>query len=158
MALVDFILNLVGLLLWVTWRSGKFDPVTRPTPVTLAGTLKRAGPNISSRWLYLLALIGLLFFRAVLYWQVGPVVNWTPKLELGAIAVSLRSDFFSRALVFSALSFVLALLVFYLWLLLFSLINGRGAESEPWQKVVRLHLGPIGRWAWPLKLLLPLGI
>jgi uncharacterized protein YggT (Ycf19 family) len=158
MAIVDFILNLIGLLLWVNWRSSKFDPLVGSTPVTLLGTLRRAESNRSSRWLVLLALVALLFFRGVLYWQIGSAVNWTPKLELGAIAISLRSDFLSRALLFSLFSFILAFLVFYLWLLLLSLINGQGSEAEPWGKLVRLHLGRIARWPWPLKALLPLGI
>src|SRR2546425_777968 len=157
MALVDFILNLVGLLLWVNWRSLRLDPLVRSGPTTLVGTLRRAEPKRAGGWPFLLALAVLLFLRAVLYWQIGSAVNWTPKLELGAIAISLRSDFLARALLFSISSFGLALLVFYFWLLLLSMVNGRGAD-EPWQKLVGWHLGSVARWPWPLKLLLPLVI
>jgi uncharacterized protein YggT (Ycf19 family) len=158
MAVVDFILNLIGLLFWMNWRSGTFDPLASSTPVTLLGTLRRTEPGHSHRWFFLVALLGLLFFRGVLYWQIGSAVNWTPRLELGAIAISLRSDYLSRALLFSLFSFVIALMVFYVWLLLLSLINRRGGDTEPWQKLVRLHLGSIARWPWPLKSLLPLAI
>ena len=57
---------------------------------------------------------------------------------------------------FSGLSFAATLGVSYLWLLLLSIVNGRKGESDPLQKLVRLHLGRAGRWPWPVKVLLPL--
>jgi len=153
MTLIDLILNLVALALWVSWRSLKAG--LQPAGVSLAGTLRRAEPNRTRGWHLLLALAALLLLRALVYWQIGSAVNWTPKLELGVIAISFRSDFLARTLLFSILSFVLTLVVFYLWLLLLSLVNGRGAEAEPLQKFVRLHLGGIARWPWLLRLLLP---
>ena len=39
MGLIDFILNLAGVLLWLGWRSIRFDPLGRSTPATLVGTL-----------------------------------------------------------------------------------------------------------------------
>ena len=42
MGIVDFILNLVALLLWFNWRTARFDPLAGSTPATLAGTLRRA--------------------------------------------------------------------------------------------------------------------
>jgi hypothetical protein len=35
MALIDLILNLAGLLLWLNWRSVRFDPLGKRTPATL---------------------------------------------------------------------------------------------------------------------------
>src|SRR5205085_8703686 len=35
-------------------------------------------------------------------------------------------------------------------------VNGRSEEADPLQKLVRLHLGWVERWPWPIKLLLPL--
>ena len=156
MALIDFILNLAGLLLWLNWRSLKFDPLLSASAASLAGTLRRAAPRRVKPWHFLAALAALLLFRAVLYWQIGSEVNWTPNLHLGAIAVSFRSDFFGRTLLFSLCSFAVALAVFYLWLLLLSLVNGRAADVDPWQRLGRLHLGQVDRWAWPIKLILPL--
>src|SRR5439155_23085560 len=75
---------------------------------------------------------------------------------LGLIAPSFRSDFFGIMLLYSLLSFVLALGIFYLWLLFLSLVNGRRIEQNPFEKLIRLHLGRIDRWPWPAKLLLPL--
>ena len=158
MALIDLILNLAGLLLWVNWRSLNFDPLIKSAAASLAGTLKRAEPRRSRGWHFLFALAVLLFLRAVIYWQIGAAVNWTPKLQLGAITISFRSDFLARTLLFSIFSFALTLFVFYLWLLLLSIVNGRGGDTELLQKLVRLHLGRIARWPWAIKLLLPLVI
>ncbi len=156
MALIDFILDLAALLLWLNWRSVHFDPLVKPSPATLVGTLKRAEPSRLKRWHFLTAVLLLLLFRGWLYWQIGAAVDWTPTLKLGAISMSIRSDLLSRAMLFSALSFCATLVVFYLWLLFFSVVNGDGEEADPLQKLVRLHLGWIERWPWPIKLLLPL--
>src|SRR5271170_3375819 len=122
MSYIDFILNLAGLLLWIKWRSLPFDPFNKRTPATLVGTLRRAAPSRFRRW-HLLAGIGLLLvLRALLYWQIGPVVHWTARLDLDVIAISLRSDLPGRMLLFSILSFGLALGILFLWLLLLSLL------------------------------------
>ncbi len=112
-SLIDFILNLAGLLFWLNWR---------------------------------------------LYWQIGPAVNWTPKLRLVAIAISFRSDFLDRMLLFSVLSFGMVLAVFYLYLLLLSLASGDSVDPNPLQRFLRVQLGSVGRWPAPLKLLLPLAL
>jgi len=155
-SIIDFILNLAGLLLWLNWRSFGADPLSKTTPATLAGTLRRAEPQRLKGWHLLAGLGVLLLLRAILYWQIGPAVNWTPSLRLVAIAISFRSDFFSRAILFSVLSFGATLIIFYLWLLLLSVVNGRSEEADPLQKLVRLHLGWVDHWPWPLKLFLPL--
>src|SRR6266478_6429890 len=120
-SLIDFILNLACLLLWLNWRSLGADPLSKTTPATLAGTLRRAEPQRLRGWHLLAALGILLLLRALLYWQIGPAVNWTPTLRLAAIAISFRSDFLDRMLLFSGLSFGMALAVLYLSLLLLSL-------------------------------------
>jgi hypothetical protein len=156
MGLIDFILNLAGLLLWLNWRSLGLDPLTKATAATLTGTLRRAAPRRLKGWHFLAGLGALLFLRAVLYWQLGSAVNWVPDLQLGVIVLPFRSDFFLRMLLFSALSFVVTLAVFYVWLLLISLANDRVADPDPLQKLMRLHLGRVDRWLWPVKLALPL--
>jgi len=83
-------------------------------------------------------------------------VDWVPSLNLGAISIFFRSDLLSRILLFSVLSFLLSLMMFYLGLLLLSIVNGRGVEVDPVQKMVRLHLGMVDRCPWAIKLLLPL--
>jgi len=156
MSLIDVILNLAALLLWLNWRSAGFDPLTKSTPTTLIGTLRRAEPSKTKGWYFLVAVLALLFLRALLYWQIGPAVDWTPTLKLGPISIIFRSDYYSRAIFFSILSFGVSLVVFYVCLLFLSMVNGQSEESDPLQKLVRLHLGWFNKWPWPLKLLLPL--
>jgi len=154
MALIDFILNLAGLLLWLSWRSVRFDPLGKRTPATLIGTLRRAEPRRLRRWHLLAALGGLLLLRALFYWQIGSAARWTGILNLSVITLSFRSDYFVRMLLFSIFSFGLTLGVFYLWLLLLSILAG--PEPLPFHRLVRMPLGGIDRWARGVKFLLPL--
>ncbi|HWW02711.1 MAG TPA: hypothetical protein VNZ64_23630 [Candidatus Acidoferrum sp.] len=162
MGVVDFILNLAALLLWLSWRSLHFDPLAQSTPATLVGTLRRAEPRRWKGWQLLAGLVLLLALRPVLYRGVGSAAGWTPRLDLGVVALAFRSDSFPAGIslrttaLYSVLSFGRLLLVFYFWLLIVGLINRGTAEPDPIQKVVRLHLGRIARWPWPLQLLLPI--
>ena len=156
MSLIDFILNLASLLLWVNWRSAGFDPLGKRTPATLIGTLRRAGPQHWRRWHLLAALGGLLLLRAVFYWQIGSAAHWTGALNLNVITLSFRSDFFARMLWFSIFSFGLTLGVFYLWLLLLSILAG--PEPLPFHRLVRVPLGGIDHWSRKVKFLLPLTV
>jgi hypothetical protein len=152
MGVIDFILNLAGLLLWLNWRSLRFDPLGKRTPATLIGTLRRAEPRRLRRWHLPVVLGGLLFLRAVLYWQIGSGVGWAAgKLNLGVIELSFRSDYFGLILLFSFFSFGLILGVFYLWLLLFSILTG----PEPFHRLVRLQLGPVDGLPGWVKFILP---
>src|SRR6266567_2470389 len=150
MSLIDFILNLACVLLWLNARSIRFDPLAKTSAASLAGTLRRAEPNRLRGWHFLAMLAAVLFCRAVLYAQIGPAVDWTPNLRLGAIAIPFRSDIFGRMLLFSVLSFAVTLAVFYLWCLLLSLVNGRTVDTDSLQRLVEIHLGRLGRWPWPL--------
>ena len=156
MSLIDFILNVAGLLLWLNWRAVRFDPLAQTSPATLVGTLRRAEPSRVKRWYLLAALAGLLLLRASFFWQIGSAVNWTANLRLVVISPSFRSDFFGRMLLFSILSFGLTLAVFYLWLLFLSFFDRRNAETNPLRKLARFHLGRVDYWPWPVKLALPL--
>ena len=60
MGLIDFILNLAGVLLWLSWRSMGMDPLTRTTPATLVGTLRRAEPRRLKGWQFPVGLAALL--------------------------------------------------------------------------------------------------
>src|SRR5216110_2259561 len=109
MALIDFILNLACVLLWLTARSIRFDSLVKTSVASLAGTLRRTEPNRLRAWHFLLMLAMVLFCRAWIYRQIGPAVDWTPNLRLGAITIPFRSDMFGRMLLFSVLSFGLTL-------------------------------------------------
>jgi uncharacterized protein YggT (Ycf19 family) len=151
MAYVDFILNLAGLLLWLNWRSDRFDPLVKRLPATLMGTLRPATPKKLRPWHLLVFITGLLLLRAVIYWWLGSAANWTGKLDLGVVVLSFRSDWFVRILVFSFFSFGLTLGIFYVCLLLLSLLAG----PDPIHRVVKIPLGRLDGWPRWAKIILP---
>jgi uncharacterized protein YggT (Ycf19 family) len=152
--IVDFILNLAGLLLWVNWRSTLFDPFEKRAPATLVGALRRAGPTRFRHW-HLLAAIGvLLILRALFYWQIGSAAGWVGRLDLGVTTIFFRSNFFGPMLLFSIFSFARILGIVYLWLLLLSILEG----PMPTHRFVKMQLGKIDGWPRWMKLFLPLVI
>lgn len=155
MSLIDFILNLAALLLWFNWRAARIDPLAAATPSTLAGTLRRAGKTSFSRWHLPAAITGLLFVRAIFYWLIGGAVNWTGTLDVGVISVPFRSDWFGRMLLYSVLSFAVALTVFFIWLLLLSSVKPATAAVDSLRGLLRSQLGRMDRWPGGIKMLLP---
>lgn len=153
MSWVDFILNIAGLLLWLNWRAGTIDPLGKSTPATLVGTLRQAAPSRGGRWNLPVFLGALLFCRAVLYWQIGSALRWAGTLNLGVIspAFFMKSDRFGQALLFSVLSFLVALGILYSSLLLLSLLKG----PKPIHGFIRLQLGGIDEWPAAVKFALP---
>lgn len=139
---VNFILNLVGLVLWVTWR--------------LAGA--SASLRHPARWLLLPALAVLVVARAWMYWQVGPAVHWMAPLDLGAVRLDFNSAVLARMIAFSIASFVLFLGAFYAWLLLLSVVNEKAEDSNPWLRFVTIQLGWLRRLPAVLRLILPVGM
>ena len=90
------ILNLAGLLLWITWRAGTMP---RPKPRnSFTGPTLSPGPISKHSWIYLAALIALLGLRAVFYHQFGPGLDWIPSLNLLNESPHFRSDLFPRIL------------------------------------------------------------
>ena len=156
MGLIDCILNLAGLLLWLNWRAAPFDPLATATLATLAGTLRQAQPATLKRWHFLASLAGLLLLRAWFYWQLGPALNWTARLNLLATRLAFKSDDLGLMLLYSALSFGLMLGVFWLWLLLLSMLGGDSVENPLPIRLARAQLGFVAHWAAWKKLLLPL--
>lgn len=155
MGIVDLILNLAGVLLWVNWVMTTTSPTTG-TPITLLGTLRPAERSAWRTWYFLTTLPLLLVVRAWLYWEIAGATVWTPTLNLGVIVLAFRCDLFPRALCYSVLSFGTALAVFYLWLVLLSILNGKPPNPDPFGRFVRAMLGPVARLNARLKLLLPL--
>jgi uncharacterized protein YggT (Ycf19 family) len=157
MSLIDFILNLVGLVFWLSWISP--DPQERLTgsAATLAGTLKRANtPNPMRGRVYAgLVLPVLLVVRGGVYYLAGRASDWTPVLELGVVTLHFRNGWLSHMLLFSVLSFGLTLVVFYSWLLLLSAVNHNLPDTDAFQAQVRGFLGSLDRWPRVIKLALP---
>jgi len=151
-SLIDFILNLAGLLLWINWRSILFDPFEKRTPATLVGSLRRAVPTRFRHWHLLAAIGALLVLRAALYWQIGSPAGWNGKLDLGVTTIFFRSNYFDQMLLFSVFSFARILGIVYLWLVLLSILDG----PMPTRRFVKMQLGEIDNWPRWIKFLLPL--
>jgi uncharacterized protein YggT (Ycf19 family) len=144
MSLIDFILNLAGLLLWFNWCAAQ------------SGT---GGRNLSFpplRWFSLAALFGLVCGRAFFYRMLGPAVDWTAGLDLGAVTLYFRTDEFTLALLFSALSFARALVLAYVWMLAVCVLN-RNSDALDWiSRFIRLRLSLLARWPFYVQVLLPM--
>jgi len=155
MGYVDFILNLAGLLLWLNWRSLRFDPLVKRPPATLMGTLRPAAPDRLSRWHFLVAIAILLLLRAVFYWLIGSALKWSGKLDFQVVVFwfSCGSKWAGllNMVAFSFLSFGLTLWVCYVVLLFLSLLSG----SEPVNRLVTIPLGRVYAWPTWVKLSLP---
>lgn len=158
MGLLDFILNLVGLLLWFNWRAAQFDPLSTSRPATLAGTIRRAEKTAFKRWHLPLALLGLLLLRVPLYKTFGSALNWTGKIDIGTISIPFNSNTASSLpmLLYSFYSFGVVLAVFLIWVLLLSALKSAAPESDSLRQLLQLHLGRVERWSRGPKLLLPL--
>ncbi|HYG21476.1 MAG TPA: hypothetical protein VEH04_01755 [Verrucomicrobiae bacterium] len=152
---VDFILNVVGILLWLGWRAMGADLLAGATPATLAGTVRRTKPRNFQRGQFVFFLAILLLVRALLYVAIGPALNWVPKLDLGVIHLPFRSHAFPEQLVFSFLSFARALVIFHFWLMILAAINSRVANPDPVHRLILLQLGRAAMLPTWLQLILP---
>lgn len=152
MGIVDLILNIAGLLLWLNWRSIRFDPLTKRTPSTLMGTLRPASPHKLRRWHFLIVIGGLLFLRAAIYrWLGAATGSTTCYLDFGPTAQGFRLDVFLQALAFSFFSFGRLLGILYIGLLFFSILAG----PQPISGLIRIPLGRVNDWPGWLKIILP---
>lgn len=153
MTQIDFILNIVGLLLWLNWQAAESPVKGRPgTPIGLLRTVGPAQPG----YFYWIGIPVLLVVRALFYWEIGPPVHWIPRLVLGPVVLSFRSDLLGRMLFFSVLSFAVVLGVFYLWLLFLSWLNEKVENDNRLLRLMRLWLGRLERWPGAVKIILPL--
>jgi uncharacterized protein YggT (Ycf19 family) len=155
-ALIDFLLNLAGLLLWLNWRAIRLETPAHNPAASFVGLLKPARPQRFPGWPLLLALLGLLALRGWLYYEIGSPADWTPKLGLGVVVLAFRGDRPETVALFALLSFVRALLVFYFWLVVLSLLDRGAVDTSPLRRFVRSQLGRIASWPWLIQLLLPL--
>jgi uncharacterized protein YggT (Ycf19 family) len=119
--------------------------------------LRRAAPSRFRRWHLLVVIGALLGLRAVIYWWLGPALAhvWVAKLDLGVTVLPFRSDLFGRTLAFSVCSFGLTLGIFYVCLLLLSLLDDKSAAAGPVHQLVRIPLGGIDTWPRWAKIILP---
>ena len=154
MSFLNLSLDLASLVLWLSWRALGFREIV-PYRSTLLHTLRSAGPSRAGRWRHLVALGAVLFFRALLYRQLGSAMSWVPHLDFQLVSLPFQCAQPWRMPLFSLLSFAHTLGLFYLCLLFFSIVNRRTHDQQPLQRLVRLHLGFVERWPVPARLLLP---
>jgi len=156
MGIVDFILNLAGLLLWLNWRSNRLDPLVKRRPATLMGTLRPAAPKKFRRWQLPGFIALLLLVRAVIYWRIGSTTNGAGVLDLGMVVLGFSSGpywvGFWHMVLFSFASFGRVLGILYVWLLALSLLAG----PLPIHGLVTIPLGRVDGWPRWVKLMLPL--
>src|SRR5262249_19804236 len=148
--------NISVLLVWLNWRSMRLDPVANSIPTTLAGTLKTTKPTQLKGWQLLVGLCLLLTLRVVVCREIGAPVDWTPKLDLGLVSLAFRSDNLSTAALYSLLSSLRLIIIFYFWLLVLVAVNRTNTDPDPLERLLRLHLGRLARWPSALQVMLPI--
>ncbi|MGB9601571.1 MAG: hypothetical protein ACPMAG_02135 [Limisphaerales bacterium] len=142
MKTIDWLLNFVSLILWLKWLS--FFSVPSRTTLSLAIVIKPAEP-VPRRGRLPVIIIGLILLcKAMLFHYFGDLIRWNPTLDLIAISIPFRSDFFLMVLLYSVLSFVLFLIIFYFWLCILTVINFK-EELDIYHRKIIQHLGPVGR-------------
>jgi hypothetical protein len=99
--------------------------------------------------------LALVVIRPMLYWLLGPALNWMPQISLGVITLPFRSDFLGRMFLFSFLSFGTTLAFFYLSLILLSILVGKQILTDPLRGIIRVQLGKIDSFPAIFKAFLP---
>jgi len=150
------ILNLTGLLLWVSWRTGTM-PRSQP-PRNLAGPTPRQGPVYRRSWIYLLVLLALLGGRAIFYNQFGPGLNWYPHLNLLDVFHPFKSDSLPHALAYSVLSFGHWLVALYFCFAMLGTVQPKSESTETWRNFLKAQFAWPGGLAVPLQWLAVIGI
>lgn len=158
MGILDLILNLAGLLLWMTWRSLAVARGVAAPGISLLATLHRTDRVSRGRWIYVVSLGVLLTGRAVVYWLLGSRTGWTPTLEWGGVTLFFRSDFPERMFLYSFLSFGVVLGWYYLAMLMLECLNHSYPDHEPTHRLVRAQLGRLARLPRGVLAILPFGL
>lgn len=158
MWLIDVILDLLCLLLWMSWRTASASPKDVPWHRTLLRTLRRAAPKTRLHWGYPVMLGAVLLLRGFFYAQLGTALHWVPQLDFDVLTIPFRSDRLGRMMIFSLLGFSQWLGGFYLWLLLLSALSNRVPEGNSFRHFVQVNLGWPDRLPPVVRLLLPIPV
>lgn len=154
---LDWMTDLAGLLLWLSWRGFGSQPVSSRPALTLASNLRPAGGGAGRRSpLALPVLAILLLARASLHHGFSPHFAEAIPWSLGAVTVVFRSDLWLRILAHSVLSWVGLLLKAYLCFAFLATLCRRDADTDPITQSIRGELGRLARWPWGLPILVVL--
>ena len=154
MTVINQLLNLIGLVLWLSWR-GANEPPPAKGAGTLLSNLKPANTRHTRRWIYPLLLLALLGIRPLLYAPTARVLDWTPTLSPGPVTLAFRADQPLRLLAFSLLSFAWTLLLFQTAIMLLALLGRRKGKSAGLAGWFRELAGRPAQWPAPVILGFP---
>jgi len=162
MGFIDWVLNIIGLLLWLSFWASRFDPLSKPAAGTLAGTLKPAEPRKTTHANALIWLTLLLVARAVFYDLIGRSLEIPFQLDPGTVTMIFRPlatpsfDSFLHMLSYSLASFILTFTWAHLWLVFLAAINHREGDHLIYLRLLRFYLGRLARSHPAIQLLLGL--
>lgn len=155
MSLIDWMLNLAGLILWLGWRNAPPAGKRRSPGISIAAAVKPMETGPVRTWLLPICLLVLIVLRSFFYWHIGSALNWTPRLPLTVLIMPFRSDYLSRMVLFSFLSFLLFLATFYFGLFLLSVVNRNITDGDPVQRWIRTQLGWVEKTPAAVLLIMP---
>lgn len=148
---LDWMTDLVGLLLWLSWRGFGSHPVSARPALTLASNLRPADGGRTRRTpLALPGLAVLLLARAALHHGFSPHFADALPWSLGAVTVVFRSDLWLRILAHSVLSWAGVVLKAYVCFAFLVTLRRSDPETDPITQSLRIELGRVARWPWGL--------
>jgi hypothetical protein len=150
---LDWMTDLVGLLLWLSWRGFGSLPVSPRPALTLLSNLRPADRTARRSPMFLPALAVLLLIRAVVHHSFSPQFAEAVPWSLGAVTVVFRSDLWGRILAHSVLSWSYCVAQAYLCFALLATLHRSDTEPDSITRSVRAELGVFARWPWGLALL-----
>ena len=142
MALIDSLLNLVGLLLWLS-ATGFGAVAIQRQPLTLASNLRPVTKVVPRGWPYMAGLLVLLLVRGLFYWNVGRSLGWVAVWSPGPMSVMFRSDYLLRMVAYSFLSFGWILMMVYGSMALLAALHRDGEPGELIGRVVNALGQPV---------------
>lgn len=162
MAWVDWLLNLVCLLLILSLWVGRKEALRRPVPALLAGTLRPAGSTRRPVGLAMVVLLLVLLVRTWMAWWAADWASWNPRVDMGLFQVSFPVVAGWRGFglmgIYGLLSLGVLLVGFWLWMVLVGCL-GRGIlEMNPVYRMAVQCVGLPLRWPWPVVLGLAVGL
>lgn len=156
---LDWMTDLVGLMLWLSWRGFGSGPLSSRPALTLVSNLRPADRGHSRRTpLALPALALLLLARAALHHSFSPNFAEAIPWSLGAVTVVFRSDLWLRILAHSFLSWAGLLIQAYVCLAFLATLRRSEADTDPITQSLRVELGWMARWPWGLSMIPFLGV
>jgi hypothetical protein len=153
--ILDSILNFALLFLWIDWRAGRGLKQAHSV-LSLASAVRPADRRgCASGWAPLGIIAAILLIRPCFYYSIGSKLSWTPEIDLLAFTLPWRSDLLDIMYLYSTVTFLLTLGLFFSVSVLLSVVNRRLPDSDIMQHLVRLQLGWLERLPWIIRLALP---